>query len=63
MSASPSGLQKLIDICNSYSAQNSSTFNPTKSVCIIFQPKKFELSCPFIVLNAVPLPYVDSVKY
>ena len=32
MSASPAGLQKLIDICYIYSVQNSLTFNPTKSV-------------------------------
>ena len=60
MSASPAGLQKLIDICYNYSVQNSLTFNPTKSVCVVFKPK---LYCPPMVLNAVPLPYVDSVKY
>ena len=34
MSASPAGLQKLIDICYNYSVQNSLRFNPTKSVCV-----------------------------
>ena len=63
MSASPAGLQKLIDICYNYSVQNSLTFNPTKSVCVVFEPKKFKLYCPLMVLNAAPLPYVDSVKY
>ena len=63
MSASPAGLQKLIDICYNYSVQNSLTFNPTKSVCVVFKPKKFKLYCPPMVLNAAPLPYVDSVKY
>ena len=61
MSANPAGLQKMIDICYNYSVQNSLTFNPTKSV--VFKPKKFKLYCPPIALNAVPLPYVDSVKY
>ena len=60
MSACPAGLQKLIDICYNYSVQNSLTFNPTKSVCVVF---KLKLYCPPMVLNAVPLPYVDSVKY
>ena len=65
MSDCPSGLQKLIDICYNYSVQNSLTFNPTKSVCVVFKPKNFKLDCPPMVLNAVPLPYmyVDSVKY
>ena len=63
MSANPGGLQKLIDICYNYSVQNSLTFNPTKSVCVVFKPKKFKLYCPPMILNAAPLPYVDSVKY
>ena len=63
MSASPARLQTLIDICYNYSVQNSLTFNPTKSVCVVFKPKNFKLYCPPMVLNAAPLPYVDSVKY
>ena len=63
MSASPAGLHTLIDICYNYSVQNSLTFNPTKSVCVVFKPKKFKLYmyCPPMVLNAAPLPYVDSI--
>ena len=49
MSASPAGLQKLIDICYNYSVQNSLTFNPTKSVCVVFKSKKFKLYCPPMV--------------
>ena len=63
MSASPVGLQKLIDICYNYSVQNFLTFNTTKYVCVVFKPKMFKLYCPPMVLNAAPLPYVDSVKY
>ena len=63
MSASSAGLQKLTDICYNYSVQNILTFNPTKSVCVVCKPKKFKLYCHPIVLNAAPLPYVDSVKY
>ena len=63
ISASPAGFQKLIDKCYNYSVQNSLTFNPTKSVCVVFKPEKFKLYCPPMVLNAAPLPYVDSVKY
>ena len=39
MSASPAGLQKLIDICYNYSVQNYLTFNVTKSGCVVFKPK------------------------
>ena len=63
MSASTAGLQNLIDICYNYSVQKSLTFNPTKSVCVVFKPKKFKLYCPPMALNAALLPYVDSVKY
>ena len=63
MSASPVGLQKFIDICYNYSAQSSVTFNPTKSVFVVFKPNKFKLYCPLLVSNAAPLSYVDSVKY
>ena len=63
MSASLAGLPKLIAICYNYSVQNSLTFSPTKSVCVVFKPKKFELYCPPMVLSASPLPYVDSVQY
>ena len=63
MSASPSGLQKLMDICVKYSLQNSLTLNPTKSVCIVFKPKRFPLHCPTMTLNGVPIDYVTNVKY
>ena len=36
MTVSPSGLHKLIEICVKYSLHNSLSFNPTKSVCIVF---------------------------
>ena len=63
MSASLSGLQKLIDICFEYSLHNSLTFNSTKSVCIVFKPKRFKLHCPTMTLNSVSMEYVTDVKY
>ena len=63
MSASPAALQKLIDIFYNYSVQNTLTFNSTKSVCVVVKPRKFKLYCPPMVLNAAPLPFIDSVKY
>ena len=53
----------MIDVCYNYSVQNSLTFNPTKSVCVVFKPKKFKLYCPPMALSVASLPYVDSVKY
>ena len=63
MSASSSSLQKLIDNCVKYSLHNSLTFNPTKSVCIVFKPTRFKLHYPNMILNGVPMEYVDNVKY
>ena len=63
MSASPSVLQSLIDICYSYTIHNSLKFNSSKFVCIVFKPRKFKLYYPTMVLNYVPILYADSVKY
>ena len=54
---------KLIDICFEYSLHNSLTFNSTKSVCIVFKPKRFKLHCPTMTLNSVPMEYVTDVTY
>ena len=62
MSASPCGLQKLIDICFEYSLHDSLTLNSTKSVCIVFKPKRFKLHCPTMTLNGVPMEYVTNAK-
>ena len=61
MSASPSVLQKLIDICVNYSLHNSSRFYPTKSVCIAFNPKMFTLHCPTMTLNDVFMEYETNI--
>ena len=63
MSASPPGLQRLIDICYSYSIHNSLTFNPSKSICRVFKLRKFKLYCPIMALSSVLILYADSVKY
>ena len=52
MSANQAVLQKLVDICYNYGVQNSLIFNPAKSVCVVFKPKKFKLYCRPMVLNA-----------
>ena len=37
-------LQQLLDICNDYSVANDITFNPMKSVCLVFRPEKYKQS-------------------
>ena len=59
----PPVCKKLIDICFEYSLHNSLTFNSTKSVCIVFKPKRFKLHCPTMTLNSVPMEYITDVKY
>ena len=61
MSVGPACLQKRMDIWYNYSVQNFLTFNPTKSVCVVFEPRKLKLYCPLMVLNATPLPYISVV--
>ena len=61
MSASPSVLQKLIDICVNYSLHNSLTFYSTKSVCIAFKPDTFNLHCPTMTLIGVLMEYVTHI--
>ena len=39
-------MQQLLDICNDYSVANDITFNPLKSVCLVFRPAKYKLFCP-----------------
>ena len=34
------GLQQMLDVCFNFSICNDITFNPVKSVCVAFQPKK-----------------------
>ena len=46
-----------------YSVHNSLTFNPTKSICIVFKHRKFKLYCPSMGQNVVSIFYPDSVKY
>ena len=37
-----------------YNVQSALTFNPTKSFCVVFRPRKLKLYCPHMVLNGAP---------
>ena len=45
------GLQQMLDVCFNFSICNDIIFNPEKSVCIAFQPKKSKLFCPNVTLD------------
>ena len=63
LAPSPSGLQKLLDVCAVYGVDHNIIFNPLKSVCLVFKPKSFKLSCPPICLGNIDLTYADRIKY
>ena len=46
MAPSPAALQKLIHIYYEFSIQNNLSFNFTKSFCMVFKPRLYNLLCP-----------------
>ena len=40
----------MLDVCLNFSICNDIIFNPVKSVCIAFQPKKSKLFCPNVTM-------------
>ena len=38
-------------------------FNPLKSVCIVYEPKCYKLSCPSVNIGSEPLRFVNETKY
>ena len=63
MAPSPTALQKLIHICFDFSIQNNLSFNSTKSSCIVFKPRLYNLLCPTFHMNTEILDYTDNIKY
>ena len=64
-------MQQLLDICNDYGVANMMptdghfdiTFNPLKSVCLVFRPAKYKLFCPRVHIGRAQLEYVYDAKY
>ena len=56
-------LQQLLDICNDYDVANDITFNPLKSVCLVFRPARYKLFCPRVHIGRAQLEYVNDAKY
>ena len=47
----PRGLQKLLNICDLFGKLKCITFNPLKSACIVFKPKRYNLFIPHMILD------------
>ena len=54
-SASPAGLQTILDICDKYASDNDIVFNGKKSVCVVFKPDSYRLKSPDILLDGTKL--------
>ena len=63
MAPSPAALQKLINICYDFSIQNNLSLNSTKSFCMVFKPRLYNLLCPTVYMNTKILNYTDNIKY
>ena len=63
MAPSAVALQELLNICHEYGLNNDITFNPIKSVCMVFKPKYYKLYCPVVSIGSEMLEYVMETKY
>ena len=63
MAQSHAALQKLINICYDFSIQNNLSFNSTKSFCMVFKPRLYNLLCPTFYMNTEILDYAANIKY
>ena len=58
------GLQKLIDLCDTFAQANDMIYNVKKSFCSAFIPKIYgQLYIPSVSLGQQPLKWVQQVKY
>ena len=53
----------LIDVCYEYGITNDLIYNPLKSVCMVFKPRRFKFYCPTVAIGDECLRYVDTFKY
>ena len=58
------GLQSMLKVCFDFGTKNDIKFYPTKSVCIVYNPKKNKkLYCPNVRLDSKILEYISCTKY
>ena len=60
---SSSGMQHLLDICDTYTNSHQLTYNATKSFLLRFGPKQIKINSPSCVLGKQMSPAVDKFKY
>ena len=64
LAASPTALQRLLDICVCYAIEFDITYNELKSHCMLFRPRKLKSLCiPSIFVRGKELIFSTSVKY
>ena len=63
MTPSLAALQKLINICYDFNIQKILSFNSTKSFCMVFKPRLYNLLCPTFYMNTEILDYAANIKY
>ena len=63
LSPSALGLQKLLDVCYSFSQCNDIVFNSLKSVYIVFRSKRYKLCCPTVSLHSDKLNRIPETEY
>ena len=52
----------ILGICNDYSVANDITFNPLKSVCLVFRPAKYKLFSPRVHIGSAQLEYMYMMQ-
>ena len=64
LAPSPTALQKLLNICDSFAKENCIVYNEKKSKCMVFKPKGFKVfKFPSLYLNKKALEYISCHKY
>ena len=63
ISLSSAGMQKLLDMCNTYATEHLLSYKESKAYSLCFKPKHIILYAPCFHLNKLEIPKVDQCKY
>ena len=63
MAPTAAAMQYLLDVCYEYGKENDILFNPLKSNCIVFKPRRYHLYCPVVTIGSETLKFVHDTKY
>ena len=58
-----SGMQHLLDICDTYAISHQLSYNATKSFSLCFIPKQIKMNPPSFVLEKQQIPAVHKCKH